>query len=204
MTANPPKSPRPGWLVGLLLVLLLLGLPLLGLAVGFQVADAAVSGALTRWQRLPDPPAPAAEILTGGSGLSNDSWWVYVRSAAGDIYSCSADEADGCWVPVPASSELPPVPPCEHPSNYTVPAPPGRVIDTLETEACNFEAGYQVNFAVQDNGTVWRWEHFSSGLSGVFGWLVGGLCGALIGLLVAGTLAAVVLLRRRQAARRVA
>jgi hypothetical protein len=195
VTETAPQ--RPTWLVWLLLGVMLLGLPVLGLLGGFRVAEAAVSGALTRWQRLPDPPQPAAEILAAGSRMGNDAWWIYVRSAAGETYACSPAEEGACWVTVPEPVELPTMPPCEYPSNYTVPAPPGRVIARLDTEACNFEAGYQVNFAVLENGSVWRWEHFSSGLSGVAGWLFGGLCGAGLGVLVAVTLTTIVLIRRR-------
>jgi hypothetical protein len=123
---------------------------------------------------------------------------VYVRSATGEIYYCPPFTDGDCWVPAAEPLDLPEVEPCEYPSNYDAPAPPGRVLDSLDTEVCNFEAGYQVRFAVLEDGSVWRWQHFASGLTALAEWLFGGLCGALLGLLAGGVIAAVVLLRRRR------
>lgn len=147
---------------------------------------------------MPVPPAPASEILAGGTGLSGASWWVYVRSAAGAIYYCPPYTSGDCWVRAAEPLDLPAPEPCEIPGNFAVPPPPGRVLDSLEDQACNGEAAYQVNFAVLNDGSVWRWQHFTSGLFALAQWLLGSLCGALLGLLAAGAITGVVLWRRRQ------
>ncbi|GIK36293.1 MAG: hypothetical protein BroJett011_01260 [Chloroflexota bacterium] len=69
-------------------------------------------------------------------------------------------------------------------------------MDSLQVQACNFEAGYQVNLAILEDGRVWKWQHVASGLLGLT-FLVGGTCCGSIGGLLGG-LAIVVIRRRKQ------
>lgn len=198
MPAAHAPARRPGWLVGLGLAGLVLGLTGLGLLGGLALGQAAFNGRLTRWQRLPDPPEPAIEIMAGGTGPAAAAWYVFVRSATGAIFYCPPYTPGDCWVPATEPIDVPYVPGCDYPSHYTLPPAPGPVLDHLETETCNFEAGYTVNFVVLADGSVWRWQHVSSGLIALTGWLFGALCGAGLGLLAAIILIAVVVVRRRR------
>jgi hypothetical protein len=72
-----------------------------------------------------------------------------------------------------------------------MPPPPRKVVDSIQVQACNFEAGFQVNFAILDDGRVWKWQHLTSGLLGLTIILGGTCCGSVIGLLAGLTIAVV-------------
>ncbi len=195
-TPRAQSGRRRSWLV---LGLALLGLLCLGLLAGLALAQPAARGALSRWQRLPAPPSPAVKIVAGGLGLSNGSWYIYIRAADGQNYYCPPYSSGNCWRPAPPAPNVPVSLPCEPPARFSVPAPPGRAVDTLQAQACNAEAAYQVNFAVLDDGSVWRWQHFTSGLAAIATWLLFALGGAVVGLLLWAIVAVVAW--RRQARR---
>jgi hypothetical protein len=194
--SRTPSSRRPNWL---LLGLALLGLLCLGWAAGFAVGQPAARGAFSRWQRMPAPPSPAVEIVAGSLGLSNGSWTITIRAADGQTYTCPPYSSGNCWQPGAAAPEAAPAAPCDPPAHFSVPSPPGRVLDTLQAQACNAEAAYQVNFAVLEDGSVWRWQHFTSGLAAITTWLLFALAGGAFGLLLWAVIA---LAARRRGAHR--
>jgi hypothetical protein len=179
----------------LIALLALLVVPCLGAVAGFGLARVYWGGALTRWQRLPDPPAPAAEIVDGGTRLAPGGWWLTVRGADDRLFHCPP--YDGCWVEVTA----PPAEaaePCLYPYDARPPAPPGPVADRLEAQACNAEAAYQASFVVLEDGTVWRWGHSVAGLSSLVELFLFVAGGAALGLLLALPIALAVLLVGRR------
>lgn len=72
--------------------------------------------------------------------------------------------------------------PCDRPANFEVPSPPGQVIDSREVQTCHPEAVHQVNFAVLEDGSIWRWQHFATDLSLLERLFVSTICGSILGL----------------------
>jgi hypothetical protein len=185
----------PNWLIYTLLALLVVVLSLGGCAAGMPLGTAWNSGSLARWDRLPDPPAAPAAIVTGSTAE------VYIETADGGIYYCNpADEV--CWVesdtpePLAARNED-----CEDwPIRYQVRPAPGTVIDSLQTQWCHFEAGEEVDYAILDDGSVWMWSHFDANYLNMARVLVPMGGGCLAGLLVGIVLIVVVWRRRRRQA----
>lgn len=158
----------------------LLLLPILGCLGGGWYGIAWQRGTMLGWKPLEPLPEKATEILAAGTGLSNYSWVVYVKTTDQKVYSCSPD---AYWIEktvVPEDFRA--NPPCDPPVYFEVPAPPSRVIDSREVQACNFEAGFQVNFVVLEDGSVWRWQHFTTGLSLLERLFVSTVCGSILGL----------------------
>ncbi|MCC6190986.1 MAG: hypothetical protein IT318_18350 [Anaerolineales bacterium] len=196
---KPGGQARSPWTAAVLIVLLVLLLPIAGLAGGFALAWAEGHGAFVRWQRLPAPPSPAREILGGGTALSTGGWWLYILGADGKFYHCPPYES--CWVEVAAVPEPRPVEPCEPPANFSVPALPGSAVDELQAQACHPEAAFQVNFALLSDGSVWKWQRMVSGLGSVVKLVLFLGCGTLLGMGAAG-LMGVLAWRRQRAVRR--
>lgn len=180
----------PNWLSIFVLPAMLL-LPI-GLVAGFLAGRAWNAGDFTRWQRLPDPPAKSVQIVGGSTEV------VFIEMAAGQVYYCSLSD-NNCWVkyekPVSASSRNEW---CEqYPLHYSVSAPPGKVIDYLQTQWCHFEAGEEADYALLEDGSVWVWKHWDANflnLARAFA-AMGGGCS--VGLLISIAVPVFVWLRKR-------
>ena len=167
----------------LLTILLALALPILGVALGFQFSVAWNTGSLARWERLPEPPA-RVEKFVGGSTSQ-----VFIQAADGQIYACTLAGGE-CWAPADAPPDYPSIDAAcaEYPIRYDLSAPPGKVMDVLETQWCHFEAGEQTNYALLEDGSLWRWHHRDAnflnlaraGVSALGGCVAGLLFGAII------------------------
>lgn len=164
-------------LAPILSVLLLL--PILGCLGGARYGTAWHRGTILEWKPLEPPPEKATEILAAGAG-SGDSWAVYVKTTNQKVYSCSYEI---CWIEKTVVPEdLRANPPCDPPVYFEVPSPPGQVVDSREAQACNSEAGYQVNFVVLEDGSVWRWQHYTTAFSLLERLFVSTICGSILGL----------------------
>ncbi len=129
----------------------------IGTGAGFMVGRAWNSGAFVRWRRLPDPPMRPVQIV-GGSTTT-----VFIATTDGQGYYCSLSDGK-CWVKYdePVSTS-PNNEDCErYPVHYSVSAPPGKVIDSLQTQWCHFEAGAEVDYAILEDGSIWMWNHFDA------------------------------------------
>lgn len=178
------------------LVLLALALLLLGGLAGGLLGYGYQRGSLVSWQPLPPLPTRPVKILAAGTGMSRYAWFVYVQTSDQRVYYCPPYAADPCWEESAWPQDVSINPPCDPPLHFSVPSPPRQVVDSLQMQACNFEAGYQVNLAILEDGRVWKWQHVASGLLGLT-FLVGGTCCGSIGGLLGG-LAIVVIRRRKQ------
>lgn len=175
-----------------LVVLLAASLPLIGLAAGILISRAWNSGALARWQRLPDPPASPVQIVGGSISA------VYIRASDGRVYSCNPSDGP-CWVEAeqPANSPTRSQACEQYPRRYSVSPAPGKVADSLQVQWCHFEAGEEVNYAVLEDGSLWSWRHRDANflnLARAFAALAGGF---LVGALASVALLLAVWLSRR-------
>lgn len=177
------------------LVLLVLALPFLGGLAGGLLGYGYARGSLVGWQPLPPLPGRPVKILAANTGLARHSWFVYVQTSDGRVYYCPPYAEDPCWEESAWPQDVSINPPCDPPLHFSVPSPPRQVVDSLQVQACNFEAGYQVNLAILEDGRVWKWQHVASGLLGLT-FLVGGTCCGSVGGLFGGL--AVVIIRRRK------
>jgi hypothetical protein len=166
----------------LLTILLALALPILGIALGVQLGAAWNTGSLARWERLPDLPASPIQIVGGTTSL------VYVKTADGQVYTCTPAGGE-CWTRADAPLDLDPIDAAcaEYPLRYAMSAPPGNIIDSLQTQWCHFEAGEQTGYAILDDGTVWMWQHRDANYLNLARIAVTATGGCLAGLLT-GTL----------------
>ena len=178
------------WLITFVLLAMLL-LPA-GLAAGVLVGQEWNAGSFTRWQRLPDPPAKPVRIVGGSTEV------VDIEMAGGQVYYCNQSN-NRCWVQseepvsVASSNEW-----CDqYPLHYSVSAPPGKVIDYLQTQWCHFEAGEEADYALLENGSVWMWNHWDANflnLARAFA-AMGGGCS--VGLLISIAVPVFIWLRKR-------
>ena len=180
----------PTWL-SLFVLLATLLLPI-GTVAGFMIGRAWNSGGLTRWQRLPNPPAWPVQIV--GGSLST----VFVETPDGQVYMCDVSE-DQCWVAYAEPVEVAPRnEACESwPIHYAVSAPPGEVVDYFQAQWCHFEAGEESDYALLEDGSAWMWNHFDANLlnpTRVLTAMAGGCCAGLLGSIA---VPAFVVLRRR-------
>lgn len=200
MSIGMNRSDRGKRFVSLILPALIINvvllLPILGCLAGGWYGVAWNRGSVISWKRLEPLPQKATHILAAGTGLSNYSWVVYVKTTNQKVYSCSPE---ACWLEkTVVPEELLASPPCDRPAHFEVPSPPGRVVDSIETQACHPEAAYQVNFAVLEDGSVWRWQHFVTASSLLLYLLVSTVCGSMLGLFGSLVIAVSILLRNKR------
>lgn len=177
-------------------VTLILILPLLGGLAGCLLGYGYQRGSLVSWQPLAPLPAKPVKILAVGTGLARHAWFVYVQTSDQRVYYCPPFSEEPCWEESSWPQDVSINPLCDPPLHFTMPPPPRKVIDSIQVQACNFEAGYQVNLAILDDGRVWKWQHVTSGLLGLTILLGGTCCGSMIGLLAGLTIA--IVWRRKQ------
>lgn len=162
-----------------LTILLALTLLLVGIALGVRLGVAWNTGSLARWERLPEPPASPVQIVGGTTRL------VYVMAADGQVYACTPAGGE-CWAAVDTPLDIAPIDPAcaEYPIHYSMSAPPGKTIDSLQTQWCHFEAGEQTGYALLDDGTVWMWQHRDANFLNLARTAVTATAGCLAGLLL--------------------
>jgi hypothetical protein len=139
--------------LGLFILIVLFAAPI-GTGVGLMLGIAWNKGSLSRWQRLPDPPGRPDHILGGSTAT------VFIKTTDGQVYSYDPVD-DKSWIkadqPVPSS---PADNSCgEYPMQYTVSAPPGKVIDSFKAQWCEAEVGEETDYVLLEGGSVWTWRH---------------------------------------------
>ena len=135
------------------------------------------------WHRLTAPPTKAVELIVA------DFDGVYINSASGTIYR-SAPATEAGWVqaelPKSKSSIVANHKPCNltSPEFFLFASPPTSVADCLQTIIPAAEGATYATYALEPDGTLWKWTYAGSGYSALA--LAIGLSafGALVGLLV--------------------
>jgi len=146
-----------------------------GFYIGMRVDSFQNSRAAVRWQSLGSPPEKVVKIVAA------DVYSVYVQTAGGKTYSCETwTYTSKCWVESEPPKRIERSGPC-YTITPAIPAPPGKVIDRMETFICG-EVSAEARYALTEEGKVWKWKYEWGGLSLGLGY--GTLTGVLVGFLI--------------------
>jgi hypothetical protein len=188
-TSSQPTN--PGCRFRFLLYPLFILLPLLcmipGILLGRWHYSAQAQGRFVKWQRLPDPPQKAQEILAA------DTNSIYVRTSGGIYYSRNVAGCIGEYVPcweqvesVDKSSFGYPEYGADVHSTYKVPASPVAPVEELAVSKRRAETYDETYYVRGSTGEIWVWHcgNFSFGTIGLILLVYcGGMCwGILIGV----------------------
>ena len=159
-------------------LLLLIGLPLLGVRGGFAMLDAWKNADASSWRALGRPAEMPTAIVDANLDV------VYVRGQDGSLFVCdhSGPTRDSaCWQEVEQVGESDYG--VEHANTYRgeIPAPPGTVQETLDVSWQAAERASHARYALLEDGSVWLWDvHADANWS-----LVLLACGPILGLVLA-------------------
>lgn len=150
----------------LLLLLLLIVLPIVGMALGYGIAYYRYHGLQVGWELAGSPGEPVVDFM----GRAAD-WWLLVQGESGQLYTLDFMQArkvtpasEWTWAPAAADTDF-----TARQSSYGLrfrARPPGFPV----REAFQFEYIYdveglaQVRFALDMDGQLWIWHHQTSGL----------------------------------------
>lgn len=161
----------------------LLGLAVLGAVAGLLLMYAHLRGHLTFWQTLGQPPVPIRAFVPEHTGQLQ----VAVLAEDDKTYICQTSAQPDCWNEVDLSAQ-PPLfsEPCYTRPNFITPTPPGPLTSEITITFCHAETAALTQYALLQDGTVWRWDHFSSSylvlMEIVFLPLCGAWAGGMLGL----------------------
>ncbi len=140
------------------------------------------------WVSWGSPPVKAVRIL----GTYQKNLCVEAKDRTRYVkQDCSAPSPE-CWRKIELWRRV--VPPEDTPKNvqFRAPAPPGKVVDSVEIQSIPF----QTNYAVLEDGSVWVWDyqlpyHDDPGVGAIGVGLLfcGGAAGLVIGLSISFVLA---------------
>ena len=180
-------------------IVLLVGLPFLGLDGGFALLRSCQRADAAAWESLGQPPEVPVEIVD--AGLSK----VYVRARDGSLFECNHSQAphdDRCWTEVNVVGKLDPG--LDQRNTYAgeIPPAPGRVVQSIDLSWHRGERSRHRRYALLEDGSVWLWDYNADANTGLLTLMAGPVCGlglavviVLLIWLVAGARA---LLRRRK------
>ncbi len=180
-------------------LLLLIGLPLLGVRGGFALLDAWRDADAGSWRALGRPAEMPTAIVDA------TMYVVYVRGQDGSLFVCDhrgQTRDNACWQEVEQVGERDYD--VEHANTYRgeIPAPPGTVVETLDLSRHFAERASHARYALLEDGSVWLWDYHADA-----NWsLVLLACGPVLGLGLGVVIVALwwgaaglrALLRRRQ------
>jgi hypothetical protein len=185
---------------------------LLGIALGvlaFRLYARLPRGPSGSWQQLPQPPAELTGLVTATPMSALMTGEIYATTADGTLYAYVC-QGDGCaW----AGRDALPPPPDEDsywsghcaggndlPEGLAdTPTLPGRVVDSYGRRYCGPDYSNDLYVILLDDGTVWQWNRFWSGMGEFYGRIIGTACGGCGGLilgLVVGIVVIIVAARR--------
>ncbi len=159
-------------------LLLLIGLPLLGVRGGFALLDAWNKADAGSWRSLGRPAEMPTAIVDANMDV------VYVRGRDGSLFVCDhtgPTRDNACWQEVEEVGERGYG--VEHANTYRgeIPAPPGTVKETLDVSQHFAERASHARYALLEDGSVWLWDvHADANWS-----LVLLACGPILGLVLA-------------------
>jgi hypothetical protein len=181
-------------------ILLLGGLPLLGidLASGWLVRWN--RGDYVSWQSLGSPPIKATSIAYVDLDV------VCVRGADGSLAACEpvvSTRKEGCWRPIDALPDRDER--IDHRDTFRgqIPPAPGTVVDSLDLSFDWAERATHARYVLLDDGTVWQWRHNADANTALGIVALGTVCGLALAIAILAVLWLVVglraLLERRRA-----
>ena len=137
-------------------ILLLIGLPLLGVGAGFALLEAWNRADAGGWESLGTPP----EALEAMVDASLDA--VYARAVDGSLFACDRTgptRDNACWQEI---AELPEREAgVDHRDTYgkEIPAPPGRVVESIDVSRMFAERSSHARYALLEDGSIWHWDY---------------------------------------------
>ena len=163
-----------------------LGFIIASYLAGKGIRDATAASA-SAWELLGTPNGGAKEISYSSISI------IYVIGENDTEYRCQFVQGNGLcdWREDSSPDEPMDLSECISPWP-DIPSPPGEVIDNSEHVFCYGEGKSQTNYAVLTDGSVWRWEHGTSGIGQIAALFTIVGMGTVIGILI-GTALAIVL-----------
>jgi hypothetical protein len=172
----------PGWAWRILItVVLLVGLPLLGVPVGFRLLHAWKGWETRSWQELGQPAQVPVAIMDA------DLEVVYVRGEKGALYACNHTEPtrdNACWEQI---GQLPQTDSgVDHRNTYRdeIPPPPGEVQDVLDVSWDYAERHTQLRYVLLADGTVWLWDYHADANWSIALLMLGPVCGLALAIVI--------------------
>jgi hypothetical protein len=191
----------PLWVWSILVsVLLLIGLPLLGLNASLRHLGSRWDKGAGRWRSLGAPPERPMEIVDA------DLDRVYVRGQDGALFECDRTgptRDDACWKEVEQPRERESW--VEHGDAYQGkrPAPPGPVKEALDVSWQFAERASYARYVLLEDASVWVWVYHADANASLLLLFGGPVCGLALALAIVLAIWLVVgvraLLRRRRA-----
>jgi len=136
-------------------LLLLIGLPLLGIPAGFALLSAWNNLDARSWQALGRP----AEVPTAIVDADLDE--VYVRAQDGSLYVCDhtgPTRNNACWVEVDQVGERDDGVRPNSTYREEVPSPPGTIREFRHVSWYHAERARHSRYALLEDGSIWLWD----------------------------------------------
>lgn len=150
--ARFPRSKRG------LTVLQFLLFPLLGIGLALLTLHLSTRLPVGNWEKLVQPP----EQISGF--VQSDQAWLhgdnlYVKGVSGSTYVYECQNAGNCsWIQKEFNaSEATNSPDCEV-DDFSTPALPGKVIDSLSTAYCAADGRSNTKFILLDDSSIYHWS----------------------------------------------
>ncbi len=184
---------RKGLQIVLIIAVPVIGI-ILGSYVGGYIEELKYQSDLT-WQSLGKPQDKPIKLL----GLCEHE--ICVETTNGQRYRYNSDTCDqsttqACWQVVSSKIILPIVPQLYNPCTNSIQlsAPPIETIQLLGAKICGSGSDGYTYYALLEDGSVWKWEHWRSGVY-VVDVIVSAIIGAFIGLAIGISIAIFVFVR---------
>ena len=162
-------------------VLLLIGLPLLGVGAGFALLDAWKDADAGRWQSLGTPPEMPTAIVDA------DIDAVYVRGQGGSLFECDRTgptRENACWKEIDQPPERDSF--VEHRNTYRgeIPPPPGQVKESLDVSWQSAERSRHARYALLEDGSIWHWDYHGDANFSLVLLAAGPICGLALAIVI--------------------
>jgi hypothetical protein len=134
------------------------------------------------WKQLPQPPARLTGFV-GNTPMSALGGTIYAATADGTLYAFALGGESEEWSQV---SAVPTPPPADSywagtcpegdgllEGSIRTPQAPGRVVDSYAVRYCGPDYQNDVFFILLEDGSVWEWNQFWSGMGQFYGRIIG-------------------------------
>jgi hypothetical protein len=161
-------------------LLLLIGLPLLGVGAGFRLLDAWRRS--DDWEALGRPSVMPAEIVDA------DLSQVLVRGQDGSLYVCDQNgptRDNACWEQVDQIAEgYGGVSHDTYRGSVEIPPAPGAVMQTLDVSWHAAERASYARYILLEDGSLWVWDHHADANWSLVLLAVGPICGQALAVVI--------------------
>lgn len=170
-------------------ILVLVLMTIVGITTGVLIYSKLDSLPSTPWVMLQPPPPYKPVKLVGNPMNFRDGGSIIIMADNSEYYSYECRGKNSCkWkklesIPVQPGNSGYGTCPIEFEPHYRTPkTPPGTVIDKYVLNRCGADVVLQDNWVVLEDGTIWHWSRFSSGIE-ILVYFLFGIVGGITGLL---------------------